>query len=75
MNLPNPTHLAPSKATGVQRLGILSNPTQFAESKVSGPEVLKKKKLSIQVDLLRANKKNSEILTNQKSAKYFPTQF
>ena len=51
-------------------MGILSNPTQFAQSKASGPEVLKKKKLSIPVDLLRARRKTSEILTNQKAAIY-----
>jgi hypothetical protein len=33
-----------------------------------GPEVLNKKKLSIPVDLLRARRKTSEILTNQKAA-------
>jgi hypothetical protein len=57
--------------TGVQRLGILSNPSQFAQSKASGPEVLKKKKkLRIPVNMLGARKKTSEILTNQKAAKY-----
>ena len=45
-------------------------PTQFAQSKASGPEVLKNKKLSIPVDLLRARRKTSQILTNQKAAIY-----
>ena len=68
--MPNLTQFSQSKATGVQRLGILSNPTQFAQGKANGPEVLRRKKLSIPLDLLRARKKTSEILTNQKAAKY-----
>ena len=34
---------------------------------MSGPEVLNEKKLSIPVNLLRARKKTSKILTNQKA--------
>jgi hypothetical protein len=49
---------------------ILSNSSRFARSKVSGPEVLNEKKLSIPVDLLRARRKTSQILTNQKAAIY-----
>ena len=49
---------------------ILSNSSRFARSKASGPEVLNDKKLSIPVDLLRARKKTSKVLTNQKAALY-----
>jgi hypothetical protein len=52
------------------RICILSNFSRFARSKASGPEVLKEKKLSIPVDLIRARKKTSKILTNQKAAFY-----
>ena len=55
---------------GYEIICILSNSSRFARSKSSGPEVLNEKKLSIPVDLLRARRKTSQILTNQKAAIY-----
>ena len=59
-----------SRKQRLERLYILSNSTRFARSKLSGSEVLNEKKLSIPVNLLRARRKTSEILTNQKEALY-----
>ena len=68
--LSNPTRVALSKTSGVERLCILSNSTRFARSKKKNREVLNEKKLWIPVNLISRNRKTSEILANQKSALY-----